>query len=267
MSVTAKQMRVQVGATIHEVRSAMGWSQRELGRRAGLSQSEISKIERCVVDQLTFDVAGRLMDSLGIRAMLDLRAPFIADRRRQRDGGHARCLAYVARRLERLGWSVLTEVEIVSGTARGWIDVLAYRAADRTLLVIEVKTEIEDLGQVQRQLGWYAREAWRAARGAGWRPAVATAVLLVLASARNHERIAANASLLGRDFTMSSSALDGHVAGTSSALLVRGQRALAMIDPLDRSRKWLLRSPIERRPAGPRYADYADFARRIGQRR
>ena len=57
---------------------------------------------------------------------------------------HARCIAYVARRLRACGWDVRFEVEVGTGRYRGWIDLLALRGT--TMLCVEVKTELDDMG-------------------------------------------------------------------------------------------------------------------------
>lgn len=267
MSFVGNALRVQLGVVVRETRVAIGWSQKELGRRAGISQPEISKVERARVPELSFETAGRLLESLGVRASLDLRTPFLADRQRQRDAAHARCVAYVARRLQRLGWLTRTEVEIVSGTARGWIDVLAFRAADGLLLVIEVKTELEDIGLVQRQLAWYERGASQVARIGGWHARDVIAVLVVLASERNVERITFNRDLLAQTFGLRVAPLVGLLKAPAIAVpRLTGPtyaRAIALIDPYERSGSWLMRTSLERRPAPPRYVNYADFMARM----
>lgn len=261
-----RAFRLQIGIFGRETRQAIGWTQKELGRRAGLSQPEISKVERARIDQLTFEVAGRILEALGSRARLNLHAPLTADRRLQRDAGHARCIAYVARRLERLGWLVRTEVEVISGSARGWIDLLAFRPSDGTLLVIEIKTQIDDIGLVQRQLAWYVASAWKIARHLGWHSKRALPVLLVLATRRNIDRMSANRELLKREFALPTLELAAIARAPRPAEAYRetsNGRALAMIDPYERSAKWLLPSPTSGRPAAARYEDYAALMRRV----
>ena len=247
-----RTFRVQIGMFVRDTRQAIGWTQKELGHRAAMSQSEISKVERARIDELTFEIAGRILEALGSRAGLDLHAPFVADRRRQRDAGHARCIAYVARRLERLGWLVRTEVEVVSGSARGWIDLLAFRPP-MSPLVIEIKTQIDDIGLVQRQIAWYAASAWRTARRLGWHHNRSLPVLLVLATRRNIDRIAANRELLKREFALPTAdpALVVRAPTTEPDAATPNSRSMAMIDPYERSAKWLLRSPTSSRPAPP----------------
>ena len=265
MSVSGRGLRIDVARTVRDVRLALGWSQRELARRTQLAQSTVCRIERATLPDLTFDTAALILDVLGVHASLELRAPFVADRERQRDAGHARCVAYVARRLRRMGWTVLTEVEIVTGSSHGWIDVLAYRESEGLLLVAEVKTDIVDVGMLQRQIGWYERGAWAAARRQGWQPRQAISAALVLATAQASTRIADNRDLLQESFPMSARELSMVVARDArgpDGRRLPARRALALIDPYNRSRRWLLATPLAGRVAPAAYTDYADFMRR-----
>jgi transcriptional regulator with XRE-family HTH domain len=261
VSVTGKALRTDVARRVREVRLALGWSQRELARRAELAQSTICRIERATLADMTFDTAAVVLDVLGVRATLDLQSPLIADGRRQKDPGHARCVAYVARRLRRLGWVTATEVEIVTGSSRGWIDVLAYRESDGLLLVIEVKTDLVDVGMVQRQVAWYERAAWDAARREGWLPREAIGAVLVLATQRTLERVAENRELLRQSFPMSARELTLAVNG--EARVASRMRAMAMIDPYNRSQRWLLATPLSGRVQPAPYLDYAGLMHRI----
>jgi transcriptional regulator with XRE-family HTH domain len=238
----------------------MGWSQRELAARCEIDQATISRVECAKLPDLTIATAASILDALGVRATLDLRAPFIADQRRQRDIGHARCVEYVARRLRRHGWIVLTEVEVVSGSARGWIDVLAYRPNDAILLVIEVKTELTDIGGLQRQIGWYERESWNIARRESWTPTKLLTAVVLLATRRNVGQIETNRGFLRQEFRVS--ARDLASAVVVSGGLTRG-RCLALIDPLNRTRRWLLPVPSAASSYVAPYADYAALARRL----
>ena len=49
----------------------------------------------------------------------------------------------------------------------GWIDVLAYHPGTGMLVVIEVKTELHDIGAEQRRFASYERESYAAARRLG----------------------------------------------------------------------------------------------------
>ena len=59
------------------------------------------------------------------------------------------------------------EVEVVHGRSHGWIDLLAFDPRTGRL-VVEIKTRLDDVGAIERQLGWYRRMAPAIARAQGW---------------------------------------------------------------------------------------------------
>lgn len=248
-----------VGLTIQEIRHALGWSQRELSRRSGVSQPMVCAVERGHVSDLTFGTAATLLEAMGARLRVHVDAPFLASPPRQRDAAHARMSAHVTRRLERLGWQVRTEVEIGGDRSRGWIDVLAFHAASRLLLVIELKSELHDLGAIDRTLGWYEREAWAAARHIGWGPRQSKGCLLLLATDANDAAARANRDYLGRIAPVRARALSDLVADPSAG--GPAGRGLAMIDPRSRGRIWLRATAIDGRRSPAPYLDYAGFMR------
>ena len=79
---------------------------------------------------------------------------------RQRDAVHAPCSGYANRRFRAGGWETGREVEIVHGRSHGWIDLLAFDPRTGLLLIVEIKTRLDDLGLVERQLAWYERSAF-----------------------------------------------------------------------------------------------------------
>lgn len=155
----------RIAGTICDIRAVIRWSQRELSRRSGVLQSVISRIERAKQENLDLATVIALLEAMGARLRLAVDAPILGDRRRQADAAHARMSGQIARRLEAKGWHVASEAEIGNDRSRGWIDILAFHPVTRLLLVIEVKTQIHDLGQIDRTLGWYEREAWTVSGG------------------------------------------------------------------------------------------------------
>ena len=255
----SKANREVVGAAIGSLRYAIGWTQAELGARVGQTQGWISRVENGRVDDLTFDTAERLLGAMGARLVATVEAPYLGDRQRQRDPAHSRISAYVTARLARGGWQVATEVEIGGDRSRGWIDVLAYHAAAGLLLVIELKTEIRDLGEIQRSLGWYEREAWQAARRLGWRPRQVIGCLLLLATEANDIRAGDNRDAFAVEFAGRAGELGATLAGEVPPLPTR--RFVAMVDPRSRRRAWTRPLRIDGRRAAAPYRDYADFMR------
>lgn len=230
-----------------------------------MSQSWVCRVERGLLVSLTFETAERLLAAMGARLVISIDARFLGDRQRQREPAHARCSAHVATRLRQAGWEVATEVEVGGDRSRGWIDVLAFHPVTGWLLVIEIKTEIHDLGAIERSLGWYEREAIVAARRLGWRPKRSLGCLFLLATGANDARVSANREPIGVGFPIRARELAGLVDGEGDS--PRRGRAVAMIDPLSRPAGWLrpLRLDGRRQPAP--YVDYADFMRAVGRRR
>jgi transcriptional regulator with XRE-family HTH domain len=262
MSATAAVLRI--GSIVADLRRAVGWSQRELASRASVSQALVSAIENGRLANVTFSTATRLLDAMGAKLIIDASLPFLGDRERQREPIHARCTTHVARRLERTGWQVATEVEVGGDRSRGWIDLLAYHPGNRVLLVIEIKTEIRDLGAIERSLGWYERESWAAARRLGWQPRRVMGNLMLLATQANDERIRDNKDAFAYGFPLRAGALSGVVAGGPAP--IGHQRAMALIDPSSRRRDWLRPARVDGRRSRAPYLDYADFMRRARSR-
>ena len=192
---------------------------------------------------------------------LTFQAPFLADRARQRDRVHARCVAFVAASLRRRGWEVATEVEIDGRNGPGWIDVLAFHTASGVLLVIEVKTEIHDVGRIQRTLAWYERRALVVARERGWVVRGAHAALLLLATDAVDARLRENKLLIDQAFQGRVRDLDQLIADPTHA--GAGAWSLAMIDPLSRRQDWLRPTRLDGRRARAPHEDYAAVARRL----
>jgi hypothetical protein len=199
-----------------------------------------------------------VFEELGVRATFDANTLGLAGRREQRDVVHAACEGYSARRLRALSWDPRLEVEVGTGRWRGWIDLLAYRPTDRALILGEIKSDVDDVGRMERTVGWYEREAFGAATRLGWRPRIQRTVLLVLASDRNDERLMRNAGALAETFHGSASHLAPWLAEVGPD---PPERSIALIDPRSRRHVWVrpTRSQGRRTPAP--YRDYADAAR------
>jgi transcriptional regulator with XRE-family HTH domain len=204
----------------------------------------------------TLAVVERVADALGLELDLLTRPPIFPGGRRVRDSVHARCSAYVDRRLRSLGWETAREVEIVHARSHGWIDLLAFDRRTGTLFVIEVKTRLDDLGALERQVGWYERMAWQAARAQGWRPNRVLSLVLALASDEVDDVVRMHRDLIRIAFPFRASDL---IADPSS--VASGARGLALIDPASRRREWLIRTSIDGRRIRLPYRSYADAVR------
>lgn len=249
-----------VAATIRSVRFKVRWSERELARRLGTSQRAIQRLESGRLKRIDSDLATRAMRLLGIRISVDANVPALPSRVEQKDGVHGWCSSYLARTLRRRGWEVRAEVEVGRDRFRGWIDLLAFRPSDGTLVVVEIKTRIDDLGRIVRTIGWYARSAGEAASAFGWRPRRVIPLLAVLATAETESRLELQRDLVRGEFPATSAATEAWLADPNAP---RIGAAVAMIDPASRRRSWVVRRRSEGRRTLPPYVDYRDAASRL----
>jgi transcriptional regulator with XRE-family HTH domain len=250
-------IRITLAQLCRDTRRSLGRTQQQLADAIGVTRTHVSAIERGVANP-TMDVVERLLRALGLEVDLSVRSPNIIGDRRIRDTVHARCSAYVQRRLAAAGWSVEREVEIVHARSHGWIDVLAFDARTGTLLVIEIKTRLDDLGAIERQLGWYTRSASDIARRFDWRPRRVIPWLLVLASDESDARLRRDTELIRQAFPVRAGAM--LAVATDSSAAWPGNRGIALIDPRSRRQAWLQRSRIDGRRSPLPYRDYAHAA-------
>lgn len=93
-------------------------------------------------------------------------------------------------------WVSLPEVSFAVYGERGIIDILAWHAPTRSLLVVEIKTELADLQETLGTLDRKVRLAPAIARERGWDPATVSVWLVIAEGPMNRRRIAAHRSML-----------------------------------------------------------------------
>jgi transcriptional regulator with XRE-family HTH domain len=270
---TAARLARDAGRQIRRIRRARRIRQSDVASAIGISQSEVSRVERGRRPGVSLAIVAALCDVLDIRVAFAFSAPYVAGRlseigeptdpvtERQRDAAHARSSAHVRRRLERRGWIVRQEVEVRLGSARGFIDILAFHPPSGTLLIGEIKTEIHDVGDLQRSIAWHEAAAPEVARSLGWQAARFVSCVFVLATESNDERIRANRGLFDQSFPIRRRAfaawLDDPVHEPPPGC------AIVMIDPVTRQRAWLRGVAIDGRRRPAPYRDYRDFMERL----
>lgn len=203
----------RVGAAFRAVRIRRGWRQIDVAQRARLSHSSVSLIERGHVGGVTVDTLRR------VGAALDIRVEVVTRWRggeldRLLSARHSAMQEAVARSLGSTpGWVVIPEVSFAIYRERGSIDLLAWHAATRTLLVIEIKTEIVDVQDLLSVMDRKVRLAPQIARDRGWVPAVISRWLVVAASDMNRTRVGAHQSMLRSVFPADGRAIRRWLAG------------------------------------------------------
>lgn len=89
------------------------------------------------------------------------------------------------------GWTVRPEVSFSVYGERGVIDLVLWHAASRSLVIVELKTEIVDVAEIVGTLDRKIRLAATAVQPLGWQPARIGAALIVASSSTNRRRVAA----------------------------------------------------------------------------
>jgi DNA-binding XRE family transcriptional regulator len=255
-----RPIRVTFAWLCRETRTELDVTQRELAANVGVSRAHIAAIETGRANP-TLDLVTRIGGALGLELELIGRRPVIIGGHGHRDLVHARCSGYVDRRLRSMGWRTHREVEVVHGRSHGWVDLLAFDPRSRILLIVEVKTSIDDIGAIERQIGWYERSAGALARRFGWKPRTVHAWLLILASAEVDATIAAQRDVIRQAFPVRAVSMRAILAGTE--ITVPGGRGLALVDPSSRRRDWLIACRSDGRRTPLPYRDHRHALERL----
>jgi transcriptional regulator with XRE-family HTH domain len=249
------------GPVARSTRIRLDLTQQALADAIGISRGYVAKIERGRAN-VSVDTLELVAQGLGMTLELMVTGPlFLADRPIH-DLVHARCGEAIGRRLRAAGWEVLREVEVTSGRVHGWIDILAFHPRTRTMLIIEIKTRLDDVGGLQRQLGWYERHLAEVARRQGWVPRDTSTWLIGLASQELEQALTSNRSYIDEAF----SGRAAHMLDVAAGVARPVRRAVALIDPTSRRSAWLLRTRLDGRRSPAPFQDYAAAAGRMAGR-
>jgi hypothetical protein len=120
------------------------------------------------------------------------------------DEGHAMLVGAITSLLTLCRWRVQIEVSYAIYGERGSIDVLAWHAVTRTLLVVEVKSELTSVEETLRKHDEKTRLARRiAGADLGWGSATTVARLLVLPDLSTpRRRVARHDAILGSAYPL-----------------------------------------------------------------
>jgi transcriptional regulator with XRE-family HTH domain len=187
------------GLVIRALRRRRSWRQSDLAARAHVSQSTISRAERGWLEDLTLRVTRVIFGALEARVQLAARWKG-AELEWLLDEDHAAIAAEVARRLERLAWTVESEVTYSEFGERGSIDLLGLNPAARAVVVVEVKTDIASSEAIGRKVDEKARLMSKiVAERHGWAPA-SIGRLIVMPESMRLRRLVDRHTIIGRMF-------------------------------------------------------------------
>ena len=212
-------MEIQHAArAFRAVRLHLRLRQADVAARAGVSQQHVSDLERGHLGAMNTDEVARLFEALDIRAVLAVswrggELDRLVDERHAAVGGACADL------LRPHGWEVLSEVTFSVYGERGSIDLLAWHQATRTLLIIEIKSEITSAEETLRRHDVKVRLAPRICRERFGADPLAVARLLVVAdSSANRARVARLEPLLAGAYSLRGAPLRRWLASPAGPL-------------------------------------------------
>lgn len=180
----------QLGRAVRALRHRLGWTQAELGRRAGCSASTISRFERGRLSSCSVRAVRRVLEALD--AWIFMKVIWRGgELDRLLDADHARLHERwaIRKRASGDGWVSRAEVTYSVFGERGSIDDLAFHAESKTLLVTELKTGIYRTDETLAKLDEKVRLADGIARRFGWRANRVVPCLVVAEGRTNRRRI------------------------------------------------------------------------------
>jgi HTH-type transcriptional regulator/antitoxin HipB len=232
------------GAVVRAVRQRRGLRQTDLAAKAGVSQPTISRIERGHPGSLSLDTIRRVAAALDVRVEL-LGRWRAGDLDRLLNARHSRLHDVVADTFARTlpGWRLIPEVSFSIFGERGVIDLLCWHQASRSLLAVELKTDIADVNELVGTFDRKVRLASRVADERGWDPLTTSGWVIVAPGRTNRERIAAHGAMLRAAFPTDGRGIGPwlrHPLGRISALSmwrnIRAGTAAADLTPVRRVR-------------------------------
>lgn len=196
---------VRIGSALRTVRVRSRLRQADVAALSGVSRETVIALERGGLGPSRLADVRAVAASLGVRLDLSVRWQG-ADLDRLLNAGHAAMHGSLSGMFGSLpDWVALPEVSFSIFGERGVIDIVAWHAATRSLLLIEIKTALGDpqalVGTMDRRM----RLATRIVADRGWKPAVVGAWIVFVDTRTNRRHVEQHRGLVRSRFPA-----DGH---------------------------------------------------------
>ena len=191
---------IRIGIVARALRQRLGLRQVDVGRRARVSQGVVSFVERGQLERISLARLRRVLKSVDAELVLVVRwrggeVDRLVDERHAWLGGR------VAEILAADGWSVFPELTYSIYGERGSIDLVAWHRETRTLLVIELKSELTSAEETLRRHDAKVRLAAEIVEERfGWRPRVVGRLLVLPESTTSRRQVERHAALFARAY-------------------------------------------------------------------
>ena len=207
----------RIGRGLRAIRIRSRLRQSDVGAGARVPRTVVTRIERGDLDGVR---VGQLRAVIvALRADLDIVLRWNGtDLDRLLNAGHSAMHELVVGILTTAGWEVLPELSFSIWGERGVIDILAWHAGARTLLVVELKTEIVDVQRLIGTVDRYRRLAPQVGRELGWEALTMGAWVAVAESPANLRRLGEHAGVLRAAFPSDGRSVGGWLRSPSGPL-------------------------------------------------
>lgn len=237
----------KVGRAVRALRVRVRLRQVDVATRAEIPRAVVGRIERGDLERVTVGTLQAV--TLALQADLVVAVRWNGtELERLLNAGHSAMHELVVGMLRDAGWEVVPERSFSQYGERGIIDIVAWHAATRTLLVVELKTEIVDVQALIGTVDRYRRLAPKAVEDLGWVPAVVGVWVAVADTPTNRRRLAEHVRLLRAAFPTDGRSVAGWLRSPAGPL-----RALSFRSDDRVAHRIAARSSRQRvRPAGER---------------
>jgi transcriptional regulator with XRE-family HTH domain len=191
---------IRAGRLLRALRVRSRVTQRQLGARVGLSQQEISQIERGHLGAVQVRTIRSAFHGVEASIEWDLRWRGGA-LDRLLDELHAALVGAITDVLIAAGWEVVPELTYNVYGERGSIDLVAWHSESATLLIVEVKSELASIEATLRKHDEKVRLGpGVAAERFGWRPRPVTRLLILPDQRTARRRVERADAILRRSY-------------------------------------------------------------------
>lgn len=186
----------RVGAALRGLRHRRHWRQDDLAFAAHVSQTFVSDCERGQFAAASLARLRRLFGALDAGVELEVRWRGGA-LDRVLDERHAVLIGHTVKLLQSCGWLPMVELSYSRFGERGSIDVVGWHLEARSLIVVEVKTELTSVEAMLRKLDEKVRLAPAICREAqGWPADVVSRVVVLPPDSTPRRAVARHAAVL-----------------------------------------------------------------------
>jgi len=207
----------RLGRGLRAIRIRTNLTQAEVGTRAEVPRAVVARVERGDVARVRVEQLVAI--AVALHGDIDIVLRWNGtELDRLLNAGHSAMHELVVGILTAAGWEVVPERSFSRWGERGVIDILAWHAPTRTLLIVELKTEIVEVQRLIGTVDRYRRLAPEIVGELGWAPLTVGVWVAVAESSTNRRRLSEHSGVLRAAFPTDGRAVPGWLRRPSGPL-------------------------------------------------